>query len=218
MKKLIRKKMKELGYIGTVIFKKHSEFGEHYENPAIHQRLLDINYDLEDASSRASRDMFDTIIFYLESKSHYEMRERLENKKTVWTEGHINSLRKQLGYCSNWSDIAVEVFISDYFGHGEQYDFEITEYQTTKGLDWLLNNTFKKNGDVRKSKSMILSDPEHFEIVKNFKEFRFIGLRLERNNSYNSKYSSVAPIYRVLDNNGDYFDYSPIAFGETVIL
>lgn len=212
MRNLVKQKLKKLGFKGKITFKRHNKFNSNLGyGPAIHMRLVDLDYDLNEVMHSHNRDGFNEVVFYLENKSHYEMRERLENKKHVWSEGEINSLRKNLGYCSNWSEYARETLIDDYFRRGDMHCFNITKEQSKKGIDWLKSSQLKKNGQLRAAKSTFLTENEA-EIIKNFKKFQFIGLEFSSYNPYSKSHQLIRPIYRTIAKNGDYFDYASSAF------
>ena len=204
MKRVIKDMIKKMKIPVKVFFKKHDEFGKHGNIPAcLHMRLIDLEYDLENLSNDVERDEWENVVFYLEPKSYYDTRDRLENKKHVWTKGEIDGLRKQLGMCSNWSDSAKDEIKIDYFKDNHNYNFAITKWQSEMGLEYLKSITFKKNGEMRQSKSCFLGDFEA-NILKKFKEFRFIGLHFYHVSNYQE---NSAPIYRCIDKKGHYFDY-----------
>lgn len=205
MRKLIKDKLKELGFNGKVIFKKHNEFGDKNSEIAIHIRLLDFDYDLEDAACVAERDLFETIVIYLEQPNYYKYCRMMEHEGHTWTEGEINYLRKCLGFCSNWSDSAQDSFEADYLRHG--FDYAITQEQTDKGIEWLVRTQLKLNGDLRQAKTTFITEDESV-ILKSFSHFRFIGITRCGYNHYNGRYSVIAPIYRVFAEDGSYFDYT----------
>lgn len=216
MKREIKTKLKDAGFKGKVTFKKHSDYGEN-DSAAIHMRLLDIDFDIDEAMRMVERDLFNHIVFYLEIPSYYKYRRMLDYTNHTWTEGEINQLRKSLGPCSNWSIVARETIISDYFRHCHRHNFKITEDQSNKGIEWLKKTQLKKNGELRNSQSVFINEGDK-KILENFSHFKFIGLEFSDFNYYSNSYRNIAPIYRTFDKSGNYFDYAPIAFGSCGIL
>jgi hypothetical protein len=79
--------------------------------------------------------------------------------------------------------------------------FNITVDHQQKGIDYLRNNTYKKNGTLRKNN--ILGSFER-GVIDNFKEFKLVDLRNASENSYDF----YLPIYRCIAKDGSYFDYT----------
>lgn len=206
----IKRALRDAGFKGQVHFRDHAEFGCACDvGPAIHRRLLDIDYDIECVVDQALRDGFETVVLYFEPKSYYHYRAILNDKAHVWSEGEINGLRKGLGYCSNWSKCAREELIDDI----RRMDIEarVTDEQSQKGLDWLYKTQFTKRGEIRFRKHAFIGERE-LEVLKDFEKFTFQGLRFQDFNPYTSTYQTISPVYGVHGKSGGYFEYSANAF------
>lgn len=197
MRKLIREKLKHL----KVNFKNANEYETGLSSEThFHLNYIDPDYDI---STVESVDGLESVTLYLEKPSYYQTLERLENPDHVWAKGEIGSLRKHIGHCSTWSDAAkehVQAIVSDGF------DFKITKYQTEMGLDYLLKISLTSKGALRRSKTNFLGQYE-VDILRDFKEFRFIGLEFSGYNNWSHNYNFRTPIYRVISKSGKYFDY-----------
>lgn len=209
----VKKLLRDKGFEGKVIGRKAHEFGTHDgSGPAIHRRILDdIEYDVDEIMYSVERDGFETVVCYLEPKSYYYYINILNDQKHTWTEGEINGLRKQLGYCSNWSKVAREELVEDISRNG-MYDCKITREQTKFGLDWLKRKQFRLDGRIRAG--AFIGEREA-KIIRSFKKFEFVGLDFMSINPYTGAPQAVAPLYRCVAKNGESFTYrvSPMLFG-----
>jgi len=206
MKQAIKKMLTSAGFNGRIVFRKSKEFGtaDSY-GPAIHRRWIDAEYEAREILDSVERDGFETVVIYLEPNSYYTYLAKLNNPKAVWTKGEINGLRKGLGYCGPWSDVAKEELSQTI--KTTEFNFKITKDQSKFGVDWLKRTQFRLDGRLRAS--AFIGEREA-SIIKNFKEFRFIGLRF----IYVSPYQTdTAPVYRTISKSGDYFDYSCAPMG-----
>lgn len=82
--------------------------------------------------------------------------------------------------------------------------FAITQEQTDFGIKWLKDTCFKKNGEARESQKVASLGFCDFSIIMNFDHFRFIGYHTEGIGHHNWL---SGPVYRVVDTDGNYFDY-----------
>lgn len=210
-KTLVKKAMKEAGFEGRLYFRKSKEFGtpDNY-GPAIHRRLIDLNYDLSDVMHSVERDGFETVVFYVEPKSYYFYRHLFSLKKHVWTKSEINGLRKGLGFCSPWSKVAKEEFAQDIMRM--DFAYSITKEQTAFGIEWLKNTQFNRHGRLRAAKTTFIGEREA-AIIRTFKRFEFTGLRFQDYNQYSQSYQNISPIYRVISKSGESFEYSCTPMG-----
>lgn len=201
MKQAIKNQLRKAGFKGAIHFRKAAEFGKPDSfGPAIHRRWIDASYDLDDVMSSVDRDGFDTVVIYLEPTSFYIHKSNLENPKHIWHKSEINGLRKGLGYCGSWSDVAKQDLIEDL--QRNTYAFKIAKEQSDFGIEWLRRTQFKLNGGIRAG--AFIGEREA-NIIKKFKRFEFVGLRF----IYVSPYQTdTAPIYRTYAKDGSYFDYS----------
>lgn len=102
--------------------------------------------------------------------------------------------------------------------HGERLDFKtprkITKEQTEFGKTWLKNYFFKKDGKPRSGKRTEYVDSDVLNIAKRVVRFEFVGVNVLASQGWYP--CQVVPIYRAYDPKGNYFDYSPIHWGEPI--
>ena len=209
-KREIRRQLKTLG--AKVVFIQRRDFRKDalLDNPSLVYHITDIEYDLDEIKYTVERDGFDLVHILLEPKSYYTYYEKLTSDQPLqWTEGEINYFRKSMGYCSTWSVEAREE-VARYLNH-ENINFQITEEQSEKGIDWLLSSQLKKSGEIRKAKTVFI-DESDVDILKNFSHFRLVGFQGIDYSLFSGGYYNYAPVYRCIAKNGDYFDYNPVAF------
>lgn len=125
----------------------------------------------------------------------------------VWTENEIIFFRKYLNGSSS-IDINTVYYLASQI---DNKNFKITDQQSVKGILWLKNKCFTNNFKIRKNCPF-----KNFEInvIKNFKEFRFVGLY----NVSENFYRNYMPIYRCIAHNGDYFEYVAYTWGKVKVL
>lgn len=203
-KTIVKAKLKEFGFTGRIVFRKHNEFGQPDDcGPAIHRRLLSLESDCSEVVNCADRDGFDTVVLYMEPKSYYLALENLTDAKHVWTEGEINGLRRNLGYCTNWSKVAAEDVREEILRNGMP-EFRITKEQTKFGLSWLKRTQWKLNGELRAGAFIGVREAR---IIKNFARFEFVGLEFVSVNPYTGFPQCIAPLYKTIAKNGESFTY-----------
>ena len=116
---------------------------------------------------------------------------RVQDDKTPWTENEIIYFRKFIRGGEHGRYL-LSLFKQEY---------SITQEQTIKGIEYLRNTVFKKNGKFRNTKNMPFGERE-IDIIKDFKEFKFVAL-------YPIGYAAYyLPVYRVIDNQGNSFEYT----------
>lgn len=202
----VKHELKQRGFTGKVHFRKTDEFGQPDTfGPAIHRRLIDINYDLDNAAEDAERDNLETVVIYLEPKSFYYYRRLFTLKRHAWSLGEINGLRKGLGYCSPWSRVAKQEFTQDLMRI--EFSFPITKEQTKFGINWLKTTQFNQHGNLRAAKTTFIGDREA-AIIRTFKRFEFVALRFLDYSDYTGVYQTILPVYRVISKSSDSFEYS----------
>jgi hypothetical protein len=93
---------------------------------------------------------------------------------------------------------------------------KISATQTREGKEWLKRKYFKTNGQPRAAGLRLEENQgsKALEICKSVSRFEFVGV-LEVRNSHGDC-NQVLPIYRTYNRKGEYFDYSPIHWGEPV--
>lgn len=103
---------------------------------------------------------------------------------------------------------------------GEKFIFtkvrKITPEQTKFGKAWLKEYFFKLNGKPRGGKRTQYISDETLRIAKSVVRFEFVGVLGIANQSW--EICSFLPIYRAYNRKGEYFDYSPVHWGEPVIM
>ena len=122
---------------------------------------------------------------------------QLTKKGHVWTESEIIYFRKYINGSSPLDADSIEQLINSIEGK----TYRITDAQTVKGITWLKNHCFRLDGKVRKGCKLM---PFELSVIKNFKEFRFVGLW----NASDNAYRNYLPIYRTIAKDGSYFDYT----------
>lgn len=121
---------------------------------------------------------------------------------------------------SRAKELGLDIDYNDSNLPGEKFTFtnprKITKEQTQYGKAWLKNHFFKANGDKRSGKNTEFVSDEVLRIAKNVSRFEFVGV-LGVANSY-WVINQFLPIYRTYDAKGNYFDYSPVHWGQPVIM
>lgn len=116
--------------------------------------------------------------------------------------------------------LGLQVDYNDSHMSGEKFTFKvprkITAEQTKFGKAWLKDYFFKRNGEPRSGKRTEYVSNQTLEIAKRVSRFEFIGVLGVADQYWNIH--SFLPIYRAYDRNGNYFDYSPVHWGEPVIM
>lgn len=104
--------------------------------------------------------------------------------------------------------------------NGEKFTFKvprkITAEQTRFGKAWLKQYFFKLDGSPRNGKRTEYVTFATLEIAKRVVRFEFIGVLGVAN--YQWEINQFLPIYRAYDRKGNYFDYSPVHWGNPVIM
>ena len=151
----------------------------------------------------------------------------------VFTKSQINGLTKHLSnlrFGSNdnhesWNkifnrakELGLEVGYSEV--HGERLNFttprKITKEQTQFGKAWLKNYFFKLDGKVRSGKRTECVSQNLLNIAKSVTRFEFVGVQVVASQGWYP--CGVTPIYRAFDKHGNYFDYSPVHWGEPMLM
>lgn len=89
---------------------------------------------------------------------------------------------------------------------------DLSREQQRKGIRWLKETHFRKDGAQRKSSKI---SSQHLYIIRNFIHFEFVGFTYSITGS---NCINATPIYRTTAKNGMYFDYEvdPSWFGAKV--
>lgn len=138
---------------------------------------------------------------------------------------HLSNLRFGAGTSTDsWSrifnrakELGLEIGYSE--AHGERLDFinprKITREQTAFGKHWLKEYFFKKSGEPRQGKRTEYVGSRVLEIAKKVHRFEFVGVQILASQGWYP--CQALPIYRAFDKAGNYFDYSPVHWGEPII-
>jgi hypothetical protein len=145
-------------------------------------------------------------------------------KQRVWQKSEINAVIKALQRI-NFSDSLnsnefqfkhADLLAACHYQEGNEsgpFEHSITKEQSDYGLEYLKRRYFKLNGTARRQCPFNLR--QQAIIMHAFKEFKFVGFYEHRNDS--GMYVGYTPVYRVHANNGEYFDYSPIHWGNPLV-
>lgn len=93
---------------------------------------------------------------------------------------------------------------------------KITKEQTKLGKAWLKHHFFKLSGEKRGSKNAEHVSDRVLAISKSVSRFEFVGVLMVRNQW--ADLLQALPIYRTYNRKGEYFDYSPIHWGQPIIM
>lgn len=93
---------------------------------------------------------------------------------------------------------------------------KITKEQTALGKAWLKNHFFKANGKPRSGNNTEGVGERVLNIAKQVSRFEFVGILVVKNQF--GDINSCLPIYRTFNSKGEYFDYSPIHWGQPIIM
>lgn len=132
---------------------------------------------------------------------------KLKYSNAPWGEKEVVYFRRALGL-AGMKDRDKALELRFYFDEVMPFDgYNITVEHQQKGINYLRDNTFKKNGQLRKNNIFGQSE---IDIINNYKEFKFVGLIDVR--------GYYLPIYRCIAENGDYFDYTGTMYSMIEIL
>ena len=121
-----------------------------------------------------------------------------EMQNAPFSEHEIIYLRKAIGP-SGIKESGASDYLYDYFYDNKPHcDYNITTEHGRKGIEYLLKNTFKKNGNLRKNN---IFNEYHINIIKDYSFFTFSGL-------YNVGNGYMLPLYKCYDSKGNYFEYT----------
>lgn len=161
---------------------------------------------------------------YMQKKTYYRYVALVQSK--VWKEADILAFKMMLNRAFNFGKteacfdgrtrIQVGVELLEAVEHAEPY--RISAEQTTKGLDWLRSKCFKRNGEIRDTKSRPFGYQECQKIagkMRKFSHWTFDGFYRDDNGYGHSFFS---PIYTMHAKDGKSFSYSVTGQGERVFL
>jgi len=128
------------------------------------------------------------------TKASRQWMQKLQDAKHLWTENEIKYFIKAIGHCgSEYKDfLKEEYFLNDI------YNREITKEQMIKGITYLLSNSFKQNGELRKTNKLGIKE---LNILKDCIKVEWVALK-----EYGDFVYNYLAIYRYTDSKGNYFD------------
>lgn len=137
-----------------------------------------------------------------------------KSKRIPFSENDIIYFRKAVGSCGLKDSDDRERLMDHFETLMPVEGYEITQEQKQKGINYLRENTYKKNGQLRKNN--IFGDAER-HVIDNYEDFNFIGLYPASNGlGLNSGY--YLPVYRCWAKDGSYFDYTGTAYSMIRVL
>jgi len=125
-----------------------------------------------------------------------------------FSEHEVIYLRKAIGAAGLKCPMDRRELVDHFYNSMPAEGYNITADHQAKGINYLLDNTFKKNGRLRKNN--IFSD-FGLRVISNFKEFKFVGLHREGYAEY------YLPLYECISNKGDSFTYTGNVYNMIVI-
>lgn len=137
------------------------------------------------------------------SKTFLKWEKRVQDTATPWTENEIIYFRKAVG-SSGLKDELERQSLREQFEQRAKKGYGITPEQTEKGINYLKNTCFKKNGSLRDTKKRMTFGLREIAIIKDFYEFKFVGIYDASPNHYRF----YTPVYRVIDSRGNAFEYT----------
>lgn len=141
-------------------------------------------------------------------KTLAKYRALIDDKSAVWTKQNISGFASLLrkGMLYGW-DKAYEAHTRPlWFAFICQLNtfpldgYPITEGQSRQGISWLNKTLFRQDGSRRQTKTTQYLGDSHFEIVRNFTHFTFVGFHF-------SGRHLIGPVYRVHAKGNRSFDY-----------
>lgn len=139
---------------------------------------------------------------------------------------HLSNLRFGMGSKQDaWKaifkrgeELGLEIGYSE--AYGERLDFKtprkITKEQSDFGKSWLKNYFFKLDGKARSGKATKYVGDRVLKIAKSVSRFEFVGVQVLASQGWYP--CQVVPIYRAFNRKGEYFDYSPVHWGQPIIM
>jgi len=134
--------------------------------------------------------------------------EKVQYVNSPFTEHEIIYLRKAIGASGLKCPMDRIELVNHFHNSMPEEGYNITADHQAKRINYLLDNTFKKNGQLRKNP--IFSDFE-LRVISDFKEFKFVGLHREGYSEY------YLPLYECISNQGDSFTYTVNEYSMRVI-
>lgn len=138
------------------------------------------------------------------NKTYIKYNKLLEEKATgiPWTESEIIYFRKYINTRNLDSDL-----IPKFYRCMPENGYQLTAAQDQKGTNYLLNNSIKKNGQLRKGSKL---DSHEINILLNSPTNTFIGLQDLNTMKYG--FTQYVAVYRMTDKDGRWFEYTGVTY------
>lgn len=136
------------------------------------------------------------------SKTYTKWSKRVIDAITPWTENDIIYFRKYIGSSGGTDDTQRNMLLTLFNSVVDGYS--ITPDQTTKGIDYLRNAIWTSKGKPRRTAKAKVFGSRERAIILDFNQFKFVGVQ----DISHSEYRFYVPVYRVIANNGAYFEYT----------
>lgn len=132
-------------------------------------------------------------------------------KKGLMTKSEINGMRKALGYCSKLTEDDKQAILNMLNGK----KIKISQAHSEQGINYLKKVAFNSKGEPRRTKDFPFSSHD-LQILKNFKEFRLVGLDPIENAYTLWGYNSIWRVHS--KTTGEYFDYTCGHWGSVYVV
>jgi len=134
--------------------------------------------------------------------------EKVQYVNAPFSEQEVIYFRKAIGASGLKCPMDRRELVNHFHNSMPEEGYNITADHQAKGIKYLLDNTFKKNGKPRKNN--IFSD-FGLSVISDFKEFKFVGVHRP---GYSEFY---LPLYKCISNKGDSFTYTGNVYSMIVI-
>lgn len=139
------------------------------------------------------------------SKSFKKWLARIEDTKTPWTEHEIIYFRKAIGSSGLKDREEAAMLVSRFERMVHNIGgYRITYEQDEKGRLYLLHNSLKQNGQLRKNNKL---GQFEIDVLRNLDFHFFCGLY-----QMQAYYEHYLPVYRAVAKDGSYFEYIGVAY------
>lgn len=125
-----------------------------------------------------------------------------------FSENEIVYLRKAVGQCGLKDPVLRADLKRHFYASMPDTGYNITLEHSDKGIKYLRENTYKKNGNTRKNN--IFNEFER-SVIDDFSHFKFVGLYRQGMSDY------VLPLYECVSNSGDSFTYTGNVYSAIVV-
>lgn len=165
--------------------------------------VSDTNHLIEQQNANNNMILADILYNTSKNKTFRKWSKRVLDYETPWTENEIIYFRKALGSSGFKDRELAKVLLNAFENVLSRVSYKITPEQTDKGIAYIKNACFRRNGTLRRAKTNPFGQREA-EIILNFSHFEFVGL----NNTSFTGYAFYVPIYKVVARDGSSFEYT----------